>query len=222
MATKSPNKPNFKLPMPPAQLHTRPAPEFEMPNTPNGPAFTSPSQTPQGSPSKKQLPPGAHELPNVFENALKLMPTSGNPNKPAQAATSPTKAGRAPLTEGNANDFRSSVIQDDYAAQQLKHHGSGLNQENTPPSPGKLPPGSPFFPSSAAVSRQEAYRPREHIDSGPRSIPRGLSSEALEKLSKPSVKRLANVTQLCMHSPVKWVNSRANKTQTSSTTTLTC
>lgn len=200
MASKSPLKPDFTLPMPPAQIHTRPSDDLDLPTTPttktSGSGFTSPSETPQGSPSKKHFPPGAHELPNVFDNALKLQATAGNPNKPHTqlSPTSATKAARSPLTEGSANDLRNSVIQDGQASP-VRHQASRLNQENTPPTPGKNPKESPFT-TAAAASRHEPYRPRDLAESA-RSVPRSLPPDALEKLQKPSVKRLANVTQLC-------------------------
>lgn len=175
--------------MPPAQVHARPGSPYDRPTTPSTPgrgAFTSPQATPQGSPSKKQLPPGANELPNVFENALKLNPTAGNPSRIPYWNDSPT---RTPLQEYPANDFRSSVIQD---------HGGGLrsNQENTPPGmrPAKES-ASPVTRSQAALSRQDQYRGRD--ESAVRANLIRLSPQDFEKAQKPSVKRLANVTQLC-------------------------
>lgn len=196
MAATSPSRTDFKMPMPPPQLHL--GNENNPPTTPMRSGFTSPSETPQGSPSKKQLPPGARDLPNVFDNAMRLDPTVGSPNKPApnqspwnpqlHAPQSPTK-GSAPLAENKVNDFRSSVIQDGQAG--LRDTKS--NQENTPPGMA-YSKGSPFT-SQAAASRQDLYRPRDEPIA--RSVPRGLSAADLEKLTKPSVKRLASVTQLC-------------------------
>ncbi|KAI9719505.1 MAG: hypothetical protein M1828_006212 [Chrysothrix sp. TS-e1954] len=195
MATSSsPHKPDFKITMPPPNMHERTRTDiYGTPLTPGQSGFTSPSETPQGSPSKKQLPPGAHELPDVFDKALKLVPTAGQPNWQSYGPPSPTSPskGRKPLREEDGNDFRASVIQDE----NINRSGSPtrFNKENTPPGPG-LAKGSSFT-THAAVSRQEPYRTRDQTDSA-HQLTRGLSPETLEKLSKPSVRRLANVTQL--------------------------
>lgn len=190
----SPNKQDFKLPLPPRMpppLHTRNS--HDTPHTPNGNAgFISPTQTPQGSPSKQQLPPGAHDLPNVFDNAMKLLPTAGNPSWTPKDAGSPTRAGRTPLAEDKTNDFRNSVIID-----KPVHLPGSPNKENAPPSPNRFEKNLQHT-SSAAASRREPYGQRGSEHSPSRAVPRGLSADALEKLQKPSVRRLANVTQLCM------------------------
>lgn len=186
----SPTKSNLHMPMPPPQIHARPANGFNEPSTPTTPtrsAFISPPQTPQGSPSKKQHPPGANDLPNIFDNALKLNPTAGNPNKIPYYADAQQ---RTALSEYPANDFRSSVIQDSNNAMR----GIRSNQENTPPGM-RFNKDAPVTRSQAAISRHDPYKPR---DDGPPRTPRGLSTQDLEKCQKPSVKRLANVTQLCM------------------------
>lgn len=171
------------MPMPPPLVHTR----SDRPSTPTQAGFVSPTATPQGSPSKKHLPTGAHDLPDVFENAMKLAPTAGNPNKATlqsfkDGSHSPTKD-RLPLTGDKSNDFRASVIQS-------KPAGPGsptkVGKENTPPQ---------SHHGSAAASRQEIYKPRDQSPAKP--VQRGLTPEMLEKLQKPSVRRLANVTQLC-------------------------
>ena len=175
--------------MPPPPLHTRSS--YDTPRTPNGNnAFISPVQTPQGSPSKQQLPPGAHDLPNVFDNAMRLMPTAGNANRSAKDAGSPTRAGREPLTEERGNDFRSSVVMD----KAIPTPGSP-NKENAPPAH-RTDKGLQHT-SSAAASRRQPYNQRSQETSPARNAARGLSAHDLEKLQKPAVKRLANVTQLC-------------------------
>src|SRR5690242_19827546 len=73
------NGSNVSLQMPPP-LHTR-STEMDLPGTPTREAFISPRMTPQGSPSKSHQPPGAFDLPHVFENAMKLFPTMGSPTK---------------------------------------------------------------------------------------------------------------------------------------------
>ena len=187
----SPNKQDFRMPMPPPPLLTRNS--QDTPRTPNGNnVYISPVQTPQGSPSKQQLPPGAHDLPNVFDNAMKLMPTAGNPNWSSKETGSPTRAGRAPLTEDRGNsDFRSSVI----VEKGLPTPGSP-NKENAPPVQQRSDKGLQHT-SSAAASRREPYSQRAQDTSPTRNAAKGLSADALERLQKPAVRRLANVTQLC-------------------------
>ena len=184
------------MPMPPPLLHTRSGNElYDGPHTPTSSGFTSPFATPQGSPSKNRLPPGANDLPNVFDNAMKLAPSS------------PTKAGRGQLTPHSPNkgsrqileeSLDESVIHQDYGSTP----GSPLrksNKENTPPG-GRLGKDASYTPNQAAASRQEPYQNKESADAAARgrySPNRGLTAEELEKLQLPKVKRLANVTQLC-------------------------
>ncbi|KAF2499380.1 serine/threonine-protein kinase cot-1 [Lophium mytilinum] len=197
MASKGDN-PSFQLPIPPPPLHTRSGNDgYGRPRTPTQEAFISPQQTPQGSPSKHHQPPGAFDLPNVFENAMRLFPTmGGSPSKSPRQPQSPTSAMRG----GDALES----VDSGYGGSDLTTitPGSGsptrkANKENTPPGgrPGMQKETS--FINHAAVSRQEPYRTREaekqqnHVVGHQR-----LSAEELEKLRKPAVKRLANVTQL--------------------------
>ncbi|KAL8949609.1 MAG: hypothetical protein Q9222_004294 [Ikaeria aurantiellina] len=182
---------DFALPMPPPLLHTRSGNnqyENERPQTPTSAGFTSPFATPQGSPSKKQFPPGANDLPNVFDNAMKLAPAS--PTKAGRqqlSPHSPSKSNRQPLTEN--------------VDESILGPGSPLrksNKENTPPAT-RLTKEPTFNPNQAAVSRQEPYQSRENSEQSTRNrfgLQRGLSAEDLEKLQSPKVKRLVNVTQL--------------------------
>jgi hypothetical protein len=71
------------------------------------------------------------------------------------------------------------------------------NKENTPPGIRPALKKDANFLGHAAQSRQEVYKTREATESRTQYIQRGLSAEDIEKLQKPSVKRLANVTQLC-------------------------
>jgi len=71
------------------------------------------------------------------------------------------------------------------------------NKENTPPDLRPALKKESGFLGHAAQSRQEIYKTREATESRTQYIQRGLSAEDIEKLQKPSVKRLANVTQLC-------------------------
>ena len=189
-------KPDFSLPIPPPLLHTRSGNEIygDMPHTPTGAAFMSPYSTPQGSPSKSKMPPGANELPDIFDNAMVL--ESGNPTKGARAllaAGSPNKStrqGMEDVTDGGINRPYSVVGPGSPARK--------TGKENTPPSVTQAKPS----PNQAAVQRQEPYQARD-TDSGarPKQHPqRGLTPADLEKLQLPKVKRLANVTQLCEYS----------------------
>ena len=192
--TKGKNE--FKLPMPPPLLHTRSGNAvYDSPATPSSNGFTSPYTTPQGSPSKSKMPPGARDLPNVFDNAMKLAPSS--PTKPGRqqlSPHSPNKGGKLvyddELDENNASQEHATIA------------GSALrksNKENAPPG-GRQGKEGNITPNQAAVSRQEPYLSKDiqdntgHSKYGPT---RGLTPEELEKLQLPKVKRLANVTQLC-------------------------
>lgn len=184
-------KPDFTMPMPPPLLHTRSGNEiFEAPHTPTSTGFTSPYATPQGSPSKNKLPPGATELPDVFDNAMKL--------------DSPTKLGRQQLSPSSPNKIGRQAFDESLDAS-VNRPEYGLapgsptrkrGKENTPPGLRSSKPGTP---NQAAVSRQEPYHARD-TESGAKARynpQRGLTAEELEKLQLPKVKRLANVTQLC-------------------------
>lgn len=178
--------------MPPPALHMRPGNEYyNQPTTPSQYGFTSPPQTPQGSPSKSQMPPGAHDLPNVFDNAMRLIPTTAGPpsNIGRLQPSSPTKSG-IPIAEDNYAEFM------DYSPAEATP-GSPTrksNKENTPPGARPSPKKEASYINQAAQSRQEAYKTR---DEPKQTIQRGLSQEDIDKLQKPSIKRLANVTQLC-------------------------
>ena len=197
--SKSPlkGKPDFTMPIPPPLLHTRSCNGIygDTPHTPTSAAFTSPYTTPQGSPSKSKLPPGANELPNVFDSAMVLEPGS------------PTKGGRALLGPGSPNKSARQGMEeatDDTTNRPYSIIGPGSparkkGKENTPPSTTHAKPS----PNQAAVQRQEPYQARD-TDSGTKQKyqpQRGLTPEELEKLQMPKVKRLTNVTQLCMWIP---------------------
>lgn len=188
-------KNDLSLPMPPPLLHTRSGNELYdgEPRTPTTAGFLSPSATPQGSPSKSKMPPGANELPSVFENAMKLV--SGSPTKVRQqlAPFSPNKSGKLAAEQGdeenrNPQEFSAGQVSP------LKRSG----QENTPPGFRSPKPGTP---NQAALSRQEPYQTKEPDTRSRYQPPRGLTSEELEKTQSPKVKRLANVAQLCSYIP---------------------
>ena len=184
-------RPDTTLPMPPPLLHTRSANEIydSAPLTPTNAGFTTPYTTPQGSPSKSKFPPGATELPNVFDSAMKLASSSPTKARQQLAPHSPNKSGKQAFEQG----YDESVYRPEYEpgpGSPLKKSG----KQNTPP--GFRSPKPPT-PNQAALSRQEPYQTRD-ADSRPRyQPPRGLTAEELEKAQSPKVKRLANVTQLC-------------------------
>lgn len=207
------NGQNVQLPVPPPALHMRTS-EMDAPGTPTREAFISPRQTPQGSPSKTHQPPGAFDLPHVFENAMKLFPTMGSPSK------------QKPDTPGSPSRLKIGTNVDHSADTTMLSAGSPTrrsNQENTPPGvrPGAQKESS--FLTHAAQSRQEPYRTRE-TEGSQRYYPAPprLSQEELEKARKPAVKRLANVTQLCTYRQLRVPAAVLIHRQTFSTIILTC
>lgn len=187
------------------------SPASERPGTPTKNCFLTPVATPQGSPSKKTIPPGANELSSTFENALKLNPVSldspavklGRPQ--SGTPLSPTKSNAQPIEDGYFTSASSPVVDNsiihksgDTAGTPLKRQG----QENTPPS--RIPVrDSVYQHNQAALSRQELYlrdsRPVTPATPTTKKFntSRGLTPEELEILKKPNVRRLVNVTQLC-------------------------
>ncbi|KAF2458120.1 kinase-like domain-containing protein [Lineolata rhizophorae] len=116
-------KPGFKLPMPPplpsqSPLHARSANDmFEPPGPPPGtPGFTTPAATPQGSPSKNQVPPGAHDLPNVFENAMKLFPAGA-----AHKENAPPAAPKQPPSPSTTTASHAAASRQEPYRQQYQH-----------------------------------------------------------------------------------------------------
>ncbi len=202
------------MPMPPPLLHTRSGNDiYEAPHTPTAVGFTSPYATPQGSPSKNKLPPGANDLPDAFDSAMKI--NQGSPVKLGRqqlSQGSPNKGGRQAFDESldaNINRSEYSLAPGSPTRKQGK--------ENTPPG---LRSSKPATPNQAAVSRQEPYQARDTDGANARYNPqRGLTAEELEKLQLPKVKRLANVTQLCTIPKARTLNIVTNVRQTFWTTT---
>lgn len=162
------------------------------PSTPAREPFISPQQTPQGSPSKHHQPPGAFDLPNVFENAMRLLPTLGTPSKAqrgTETPTSPNKSNRQAL------DDTADLSTQDVTSIGPASPSRKANKENTSPGGRGLHKETSHH-NFAALSRQEPYRTQ--ADQSSRYYPgtQRLSPEEAEKLRKPTVKRLANVTQL--------------------------
>ncbi|GAB1312226.1 serine/threonine-protein kinase dbf2 [Madurella fahalii] len=173
------------------------------PSTPIRNSFITPASTPQGSPSKRTVPPGANELPGAFQS-MKL----GTPS----ALDIPVKLGRpqsaliTPLSPGRTNvqnlEDGSSAVDDSIIHKGPAAPGSPLRskgQENTPPALPRDPFTEPTYqPSHAAISRQELYQPRDRPSPTVKrfNTTRGLTAEERELLQKPTVKRMVNVTQL--------------------------
>lgn len=173
------------------------------PATPTGQQvedFMRPQETPQGSPSKSSMPPGAFDLPKVFDNAMRLLPTIPGltPGTPGKAATLGAKPNLSP-TKGDFTQI--------YQHQPPPSPTRKSKKENiTPPTTtaaSNVRPASPLkegsYLNQAAQSRAAPYvRTPDAEPTAPRPayVQRGLSREDMEKLANPSVKRLANVTQL--------------------------
>ena len=169
------------------------------------PDFLDPQATPQGSPSKRTTVPGAHDLPSAFDNALKLSnaPLLESPVKltrPQSVVTplSPGKSNAQPLEDSFTSNIDDSVVHKSGGGSPvspLKKQG----QENTPP-PSRLG----IFEAShthnhAALSRHEVYQTSRPTTPAKKfNTARGLTPEELEILKKPNVRRMVNVTQLCM------------------------
>lgn len=196
--------------------------QSDRPGTPSRNNFITPASTPQGSPSKKTVPPGANELPDALGH-LKLAPPPAFDSPLKLSRPQSVVASATPLapTWNNAQVADdSSVFVDDSVL-----HKSGASpasylrkqgQENTPPPLSTSRHGNAGdqhgIQSHAALSRQEMYtgekegqRERErHRPTTPAAATkrfntsRGLTAEELEILQKPNVKRMVNVTQLCM------------------------
>lgn len=150
----------LRLPNPPPLLHTRGSETFDRPSTPSGHGFTSPPQTPHGSPSKSRAPPGALDLPNVFDNAMKLTPTS-----PSKSTHNHFNHPMFTADRSSIEDFNESVIHQRPTSPTRKS-----NKENTPPLPPALPrtwdPSRPQQPSLVM----------NHISPAMRILPSGRSS----------------------------------------------
>ena len=164
-------------------------------------SFINPTSTPQGSPSKKTVPPGAHDLPDAFESAMTLGPESPvKLTRPQSVVTplSPGKTNAQPLDESSVNIDDSIIHKTTSAGNQLQKQG----QENTPPA-SRLGLGlseGQVQHSHAAKSRQQLYEAKDRPMTPHKKFntSRGLTAEEREILQKPNIKRLVNVTQLCM------------------------
>jgi hypothetical protein len=131
------------------------------------------------------MPPGAFDLPNVFDKALKLQPSSPTKN-------THNHFNHPMFTRPKSGELlNESVVRSSSPTRKA-------NKENTPPSSTRLAKTLGPNPAAAAISRQEQYQTRDLDSVQRRQVPmRGLTPEELEKLQDPRVKRLVNVTQLC-------------------------
>ncbi|KAI6780024.1 Serine/threonine-protein kinase-like protein [Emericellopsis cladophorae] len=173
----------------------RPTATSARPGTPNRPnSFVEPTSTPQGSPSKKTVPPGAHDLSTTFDHAMNLKASAIEApvklTRPQSVVTTPLSVGQSkaqPLDENSINVDESVIHNGPSPGSPLKQ-----GQENTPPTT-----RAPVQHSHAALSRQQHYEPRERAVATKRfNTSRGLTAEEREILQKPGVKRMVNVTQL--------------------------
>lgn len=225
---------SFALPVPPPLLHTRSSNDVyahsreglsTMDTTAgagrhgSADAFISPVHTPHGSPSKNKMPPGAFDLPNVFSNAMKLLPTQGQPNHAALQTKQQQQHPASPASfKADLDPFGAHTSPSKAAAPGSPTRKNG--KENTPPAhrQHQQPPQMQTFVNQAAASRQEPYRQREdHSPTRHKTISGGLTPEDIEKLQKPNVKRLANVTQLYFldyyYDLLSYIHSRQKRLQ---------
>ncbi|EFZ01225.1 hypothetical protein MHUMG1_05169 [Metarhizium humberi] len=167
----------------------------------NNNSFINPPSTPQGSPSKKTVPPGAHDLPSAFDSAMSLNSSGLDApvklTRPQSVVTplSPGKTNTQPLDESSINVDESVIHKvTTSSGSPLKKQG----QENTPPVSRLAMVDSPAQHSHAAKSRQQLYETRDRPMTSYKKFntSRGLTAEERELLQKPGVKRLVNVTQL--------------------------
>lgn len=166
--------------------------------------FINPVSTPQGSPSKKTVPPGAHDLPDAFDHVMTLNPNPGleSPLKLGrpQSVIPPLSPGKSNVQSSQASDDTASV--DESVIHKARSSGSPVKktgQENTPPASRLACSDSPHQHNQAAISRHQLYETRDRPTT-PRSkfnTQRGLTAEEREILQKPGVRRMVNVTQLC-------------------------
>jgi hypothetical protein len=169
----------------------------------------APSATPK-SPAKAKLSP-AKLTPHA--SSPSALPSS-TPTKPDKAITKPTRAAldaTSPNTQKLVSKLDALSLTTPHASE--NGHASSPTKRVYHPSPKKEnrapngvdkpqitlrpPPEEEEFvgPSGGALSEQ-AKKSLRSINAL-----RGLTVEEIEKINKPNVKRLATVTQLCIHLP---------------------
>lgn len=196
---------NFFKDKPSADTDARPCTPVKSGGAKNN--FINPPSTPQGSPSKKIAPPGAHDLPAAFDTSLTLSDSTADAplrlSRPQSVVTplSPGRNNPQPLDETSLNVDDSIIHKTTSTGSPLRKRG----QENTPPPSRLWGTDSPHQHNHAALSRQQLYEPRERPSTpAPKKFntSRGLTAEEREILNKPNVKRMVNVTQLCRQHPL--------------------
>jgi hypothetical protein len=133
---------------------------------------------------------------------MRILPTANNVIAPVQQLLiKPLPPSRLPQLSPTKAGFVSPYAATAAAKQQQVPGSPTRNMENTPPNIPRSPKKEQgAFLTQAAQSRAEPYRTRDAAEVGsqrPGYMQKGLTAEDLEKLHKPSVRRLANVTQLC-------------------------
>lgn len=169
-------------------------------SSPQTSEFVSPPHTPHGSPSKHKPPPGAHDLPGIFQNALRIAP----PEVELVSATNWQQSSPTSPTKRDAHRPNDKYEEHAIGLDESENSNSSVNpirtsnKENTSPGARPMLMKDSSFVTHAAASRREPYKLREQIEPSQRlTNQKGFTKEELEKLQKPSVRRLANVTQLC-------------------------
>lgn len=186
------------------------------PSTPVKNDFLTPADTPHGSPSKKVVPPGAHELPTSLDSmrldggilaaGASLFGSPVKLGRPQSTVITPLAgAGKTNILPATDDQTPSPAASVDDSVVHKSAPGSPRkkqDQENTPPQQPQQPPRldqSMYLHNHAAVSRQELYQVKDKATASAKKFntSRGLTPEELEILNKPNVKRMVNVTQLC-------------------------
>ncbi|RFU73763.1 serine threonine- kinase sid2 [Trichoderma arundinaceum] len=183
-------------------------------------SFVNPLNTPLGSPSKKTIPPGAHDLPTVFDTAMNL--NSGAFEAPIrltrpQSVVAPLSPGKAntvpspsptphvqPLAQQPRDEPSAAAEEAPVQSVQKGRASPGTprrrqGQENAPPVPRLAAHDQERQPhhSHAALSRQQLYETKDRPITAKRfNTARGLTAEEREILQRPNVRRMVNVTQL--------------------------
>ncbi|KAL6856685.1 protein kinase [Trichoderma novae-zelandiae] len=178
--------------------------------------FVNPLNTPLGSPSKRTIPPGAHDLPTVFDTAMNL----NSPGIEAPVRLARPQSVVAPLSPGKASNSQpgpqphlqpreeqpAAAAVDEPAAQSVQRGRASPGtprrrqaQENAQPVPRLAAHDQERQPhhSHAALSRQQPYETKDRPIIAKRfNTARGLTAEEREILQRPNVRRMVNVTQL--------------------------
>ncbi|UKZ47740.1 hypothetical protein TrVGV298_001966 [Trichoderma virens] len=181
------------------------APRPVTPTMNNINSFINPLNTPLGSPSKKTIPPGAHDLPTVFDTAMNLNSASiETPIKLARPQSQPIEELSAAVqeavqnaTKGRASPGRASPGRASPGTPRRRQaHDKDKDNAPVPRLAAHDQDRQPHH-SHAALSRQQLYETKERPIIAKRfNTVRGLTDEEREILQRPNVRRMVNVTQL--------------------------